>query len=392
MNDPTNIAEISQILSEFLAQITGGYTTLDENGTARRLMRVLIVINICWASLNWILSNQAYVAQLFKKVLVVSMVVWLVDNWGTFAILIFSSFSSLGLQIAGGSITEEAIRNPGLIAVQGFETALTYFERIDSLTGAIAFFTNITGILAAGLALIAILVAFGVITLQLFFALVMFYMGSLLAFLTLPFATLEQTKWLSERPIGWVFASALKYASIVVVLSLSAGLLADLKPSDSSEITIVRSLTTTLVACMMLVMSILAPKMAADLLSGAPTLGLSDVAGAAASAGSGVAGGTRVLGGAGGAAATAASIAATGGAGAVATRGLSAASRLAGRPSGGGAAALGAGPSGGARAISFGRGSDGVRQAAAGARQLGGAFTSASSTAGSRGSAPAPSF
>ena len=228
-------------------------------------------------------------------------------------------------------------------------------------------------------------------TLQIFFALVMFNFGALLAFLTLPFATLPQTKFLAERPVGWVFASGLKLASLAVVLSMSYGLIRDLRPSSIDEITILRSFTTILVCALLSVMSLLAPRIAADLLSGSPTLGFSDLSRGGKAIAEGVGGGASVAGGlamaaTGAGAGTSIAQAASAAGATLATGGQTAASATAGLASAGAG-----GATGGGKAVSFAR-SAGLREAAEGASRVSRAFEGGSSALSPRGMAPSPSF
>ena len=390
MDNVADIAEISRILQRFLDNMSTGFGLLSSRAALTRLLEALIVINISISSLHWLLSNQPYVVELVKKVLFISFIVWIIDNWGTITLEILGMFESLGLSVAGSDVNASVIRNPGLIAVQGFEIAITYTEALDDLAGIRSFFSNFPLILVTGLALLAVLIAYGAITLQLFFALVMFYLGATLAFITLPFATLPQTKWLSERPIGWVFTSALKFASVIVVLGLASSLLDDLQPSSASEITIARAMTTILISVLLLILALLAPKLAADLLSGAPSLGFADVANTAGGVGSAVSGGTKAVG-----------HAALGGAG-LAAQAAQAASKLArgaagGSGGGGGGASRAAGgglsaPKAAGRSISFGSPSQSLKASAGGVAQLGQAAKSISSATAGRGIANSPSF
>ena len=167
-------------------------------------------------------------------------------------------------------------------------------EKIGSLTGPAAFFTNLVEIMSLGFAYIAVLAAFSVLAIGIFFAVLIFQVGSLLALLTMPFALFKPTAWIAERPVAWVFSSGLRVASMALVVGLTENLMLGMIPQTLDELTMARVSGIILGSFLMLAMTILAPRYASDLVSGGPSLGAGAFASAAAGSGQAAAAGAEV--------------------------------------------------------------------------------------------------
>ena len=376
-----NVNFLSQVLDSFLGQLDAGFTSVA--GINFRLMRTLVLINIVLSTLYWLFSNDAAAGFVVKKVLTVTGLVWFVSNWDALTSIIFDSFYSGGRLLGGGGLTEAQLRDPGSIAAAGVDIALLYAERVTTLTGPVSFFTNFPEIVITCCAFVLAAIAYFGIALQLFFLTLIFHVGSLLALLVMPFAVLKQSAWIAERPVAWVFASGLRLAAIIMVLTLTAGLMADLRPAGIDEITVQRSFACIVASGMLIVFAVLAPRFAGDLIAGNPTLGLADAINASRGA-AGAAGG----------------MAGVAGAGVQAAASIRAASAAA---SGGPAVAAAGGVASGAVESSRGGATQAVRhagvsfasagaQASRSAAAVGQGVKSLGSTARSRGRGAGPSF
>lgn len=269
-----DVNALSELLNSFLSRIDGGFASM--TGLNTRLMHLLVVVNIVISTLYWLMSNEAAAGFVVKKILTVSMLVWFVTNWDAFTSIVFDSFYQGGVILGGGAIAETSLRDPGSIARAGVEISLAYGEKVSTLTGVRAFFTNIEEIAILGAAFFVAMVAFFAMALQLFFLTLIFHIGALIALIVMPFAVLKQSAWIAERPVAWVFASGLRLAALVMVLSLSRGVMLDLVPSSIEEISVQRAFACIVACGMLLVMAVLAPRFAGDLIAGNPTLGFAD--------------------------------------------------------------------------------------------------------------------
>ena len=256
MND---VGALTIFLDNFLQQIDAGFGLL--SGQTESLMSVLLLLNIVVSGFYWMFSNDAGAGVLVRKLISVAVIIWLVRNWGALTFIVYSSFIDGGLQAGGGGLTQAQFLDPGAVAAQGTDISLTLAEKISSLTGPVGFFVNIVDIAVIGFAYILIVLAFFVLAIQIFFAIVIFQIGALLALLTMPFAVFKPTAWLAERPVAWVFASGLRIASLALVVALSQSLFLALAPASLDEITINRTMAIILGAGVIFAASVLAPRL-----------------------------------------------------------------------------------------------------------------------------------
>ena len=130
-----------------------------------------------------------------------------------------------------------------------------------------------------------VLVAFFVFALQILLAVVAFKLGSLVVFVLVPFAVLSKTAFLAERPLGYLFAAAVRLMVIAFVVSVAFRLFNEFAIDDPEKITIRMAVALAFGAVLVLTLAFLAPKIAADVVAGAPSLGLGDLIAPAAATG-----------------------------------------------------------------------------------------------------------
>jgi type IV secretion system protein TrbL len=203
------------------------------------------------------------------------------------------------------------------------------------------------------------LIAFFVLAIMLFLAVIEFKLTTLKGFILVPFALWRGTSFIAEPVLGQVITSGVRILVFAVVSGIGTQIFSQILPSDpAAELSLQDALTVLLASMTVGGLALYAPRIAAGIVSGAPQLGLGAAAAPAA-----VVGGALLLGGVGLAAAARA------GAGAVAAAatlggGARTAYALGSAAAGGeGLAGVGGGLVGVARA--------GVSAAAAGLRSTG---------------------
>jgi type IV secretion system protein TrbL len=146
------------------------------------------------------------------------------------------------------------------------------------------------------LAAFFVMLGFFVLALQLFVALIAFKLGSLAAFVALPWGVFSGTAWVAERPLGWVVGSAIRLFVLALIASVSITFVASLPATFSLDAG--GALNVLLFGVTMLMLSWFGPQLASEVVSGQPHLSGSDAVraaqGAAASA-MGLAVTTRIL-------------------------------------------------------------------------------------------------
>ena len=272
---------IERFLETFIRYIDSGFGLLQ--GDVAYLTSTLIVIDITLAGLFWALSQNAdVIAGLIKKVLYVGFFAFLLGNFAGLSQIIFDSFAGLGLKAGSSLITAEDLMRPGYIASVGYGAALPLLEEASEMMGPIAFFENF------------ILIAFFVLAVQLFVAILEFKLTTLAGFVLVPFALWNKTSFLAERVLGNVITSGLKLMVLAIIIGIGSTLFSTITEAfaGTEDVTLAEVMGTVLAATVFLWMGVFGPGMASGLITGAPQLGAGSAIGAAA----GVAAGTVAAG------------------------------------------------------------------------------------------------
>jgi type IV secretion system protein TrbL len=188
-------------------------------------------------------------------------------------------------------LTAADLMRPGFVASTGFDASRPLIEKAGELIGITTFFSNFVTIVVLLLAWLIVLLAFFVLSVQLFIAIIEFKLTVLAGFVLVPFALFGQTAFLAERVLGNVISSGIKLMVLAIVVGIGSSLFGTLiRPSG--EITLAQAASTILAAIAVFGLAIFVPGLAAGLISGAPQLG----AGAAVATTAAV-GGTAIAGG-----------------------------------------------------------------------------------------------
>jgi len=176
--------------------------------------------------------------------------------------------------------------------VQGADVLLAQIQR---LSGFPEVFWNLSEIMLMALAWVVTLVAFFVLAIMLFLAVIEFKLTTLKGFILVPFALWRGTSFIAEPVLGQVITSGVRILVFAVVTGIGTQLFSQILPSNSAaELSLQDALTILLASMTVGGLAFYAPKIAAGIVSGAPQLGLG-----AAVAPTAVVGGTLLLGGAG---------------------------------------------------------------------------------------------
>ncbi len=273
---------INLILNQYLQTINSAFGLIQ--GHVVWLLNFLIIMNIVLSAMLWALSEDQVMVKLARKIVYIGFFVWLVQNWQSLTDTIAQSFMYLGFEAGGIGFPQVYLLNPGNIAYRGFTASSPIMAEIGNLCGPIGFFKNFPQIALLTLAVLAILAAFFIVAIQAVVTILSFKLGSLAAFVLIPFGVLSKTAFIAERPLGWVVSSGVR----LMVLTLVAGI-GDLAfghlQLNPQAITIRSALDIALGAIVLMVLAIIATRLAGDLVSGGPSLGAASMVGAAGGAG-----------------------------------------------------------------------------------------------------------
>jgi type IV secretion system protein TrbL len=285
-----DLAIIDRFTETFSRYIDSGFGLLA--GDVAFLTTVLVAIDITMAGIFWAMHGDENVpVQLIRKVLYVGFFALLLNNFKGFADIIFQSFAGLGLKASGTAMTAVDLMRPGFVASAGFAASRPLLEKAGELIGITTFFSNFVTIAVLLLAWVIVLLAFFVLAVQLFIAIIEFKLTTLAGFVLVPFALFGQTAFLAERVLGNVISSGIKLMVLAIVVGIGSSIFGTLV-RPTADITLTQAASSILAAIAVFGLAIFVPGIAAGLITGAPQLG----AGAAVAT-TAAAGGTVVAGG-----------------------------------------------------------------------------------------------
>lgn len=210
--EPTTV---NTFLDRFLQVADSGFGLIQ--GDVSAVLNALIVISITLAGMQWILAVEAPMAPFFRKVLFVGLFAFLVNNWDHLATVIAQSGAMLGLKAGGGSMSMADLHNPGRVA----QTGVDMFGRTAALGTGMNIITDFGALITIYAAAFFVMLGFFLLALQIFVSLIAFKLGSLAAFVALPWGVFNGTAWVAERPLGWVAGCAIRLFVLALLASIT---------------------------------------------------------------------------------------------------------------------------------------------------------------------------
>src|SRR5215510_1248644 len=276
-----DLAIIDRFTETFTRYIDSGFGLLA--GDVAFLTSVLVALDITLAGLFWAMVGEDNLpAQLIRKVLYVGFFALLLNNFKGLADVVFQSFAGLGLKASGASLTAADLMRPGFVASTGFTASRPLLEKAGELIGITSFFTNFVTIAVLLLAWVIVLLAFFVLAVQLFIAIIEFKLTTLAGFVLVPFALFGKTAFLAERVLGNVISSGIKLMVLTIIVGIGSTIFGSIVPPAGAAITLKHAASIILAAIAVFGLAIFIPAIAAGLVSGAPQLGAGAVVGTAA--------------------------------------------------------------------------------------------------------------
>jgi type IV secretion system protein TrbL len=290
---------IDQFMQTFIRYIDSGFGLLQ--GDVAALTTILIGIDITLAGLFWAMDGEANVlARLIKKVLYVGTFAFILNNFSTLSMIIYNSFSTLGLHATNSGLTAQDLLRPGKLAGTGFQAAWPLLQQAGSLIGFTTFFNNFVTIVVLLFAWVVVVLAFFILAIQLFITILEFKLTTLAGFVLVPFALWGKTAFLAERVLGNVIASGIKVMVLAVIVGIGTTFFSQFVAAlQGHPPSLADAMSLVLASLSLFGLGIFGPGIATGLVSGAPQLGAGAALGTAgALVGAGALGGAAALGGA----------------------------------------------------------------------------------------------
>lgn len=259
---------INGFLDAFLGVLDAGFGFIA--GDVAYVLNALIVISVSLAGVQWVLAEEAALGPFFRKVLFIGFFAFLINNWNMLAGAVNASGALLGLRAGGSTLSLEDLHDPGRIAGIGTEL----FGRTAALGQGMNIITDFVTLSVILIAAITVMLGFFVLALQVFTALIAFKLGTLAAFVALPWGVFSGTAWIAERPLGWVVASAVRLFVLGLIASVSLAFAERLPPALTLDAG--GALNILLFGLTVLSLAWFGPQLAAEVVAGQPHLSGAD--------------------------------------------------------------------------------------------------------------------
>ncbi|MCK1641230.1 P-type conjugative transfer protein TrbL [Bradyrhizobium sp. 157] len=291
-----DLSVIDRFTETFSRYIDSGFGLL--SGEVSFLSSTLIGIDLTLAGLAWSFRPDDHIlVTLAKKILYIGAFAFIIGNFKSLADIVFVSFSSIGLKASGGSLSAADLMRPGFVASAGFTAAHPLLEETSQFSG-FDVLTNMPTILILLFCWILIVLAFFVLSVQLFVTLIEFKLTTLASFILIPFALWGRTAFLAEKTLGNVVASGVKVMVLSIIIGIGSTIFGQLAGTLTKPIDIAAAMSLLLAALSLFGLGIFGPGIAAGLVSGAPQLGAGAAAGTMAGAAAvAIGGGAAAIGG-----------------------------------------------------------------------------------------------
>ena len=277
-----DLSVIDRFTETFSRYIDSGFGLLGTDVTF--LTSTLVAIDVTLAGLAWAMRADDHILiTLARKVLYVGAFAFIIGNFKSLADIVFRSFSTIGLKASGGSLSAADLVRPGFVAAAGFTAAHPLLEETGQFSG-FDVLTNLPTILILLMCWVFIVLAFFILSVQLFVTLVEFKLTTLAGFVLVPFALWGKTAFLAEKMLGNVVASGIKVMVLAIIIGIGSTIFGELARTLNRPIDVASAMSLLLAAIALLGLGVFGPGIAAGLVSGAPQLGAGAAAGTIAGA------------------------------------------------------------------------------------------------------------
>jgi type IV secretion system protein TrbL len=253
-------------LQNFITALSGAYGRLQ--GDANSLLSILVGIEVVLLGLWSALGGGDNVVGVFKRILHIGAWVWIVKSYPTLSKALVDSLIQAGLKAGGGTGDVSLLMDPSRLAGYGLDATAPLTQKLADLG-----MTDLPDLIIFGFGYLAILACFFIMAINVFLAVLEYYVFAALAGIFLPFGLFEPTKFLAEKAIGAVVSAAVKLMVLALVTSVIDPVLSAIH-FQGPQITFNELWSVFLTVCALMFLCWKAPSLASSLLGGSPHLGV----------------------------------------------------------------------------------------------------------------------
>jgi len=253
-------------LQNFITALSGAYGRLASD--ANSLLSILVGIEVVLLGLWSALGGGDNVVGVFKRILHIGAWVWIVKSYPTLSKALVDSLIQAGLKAGGGTGDVSLLMDPSRLAGYGLDATAPLTQKLADLG-----MTDLPDLIVFGFGYLAILACFLIMAINVFLAVLEYYVFAALAGIFLPFGLFEPTKFLAEKAIGAVVSAGVKLMVLALVTSVIDPVLSAIH-FQGPQITFNELWSVFLTVCALMFLCWKAPSLASSLLGGSPHLGV----------------------------------------------------------------------------------------------------------------------
>jgi type IV secretion system protein TrbL len=261
---------LTTTLTNFVGAFQGGYARLQPivNGLLVALAGIDIVLLGFW----WALGGGERLTEVIKKILFLGFWLWFTKSFQSNAKTFVDSLIGAGLTAGGQAGSYNLLLDPSRIAAYGLTATENLAKALDDIS-----ITDFGDMIVFGVSYLIIMAAYLIMAIQVFLAVLEYYLITAVAGVLVPWALLPQTKFLAEKAIGAVVSAGIKLMVLAFIIAVANPVLASIHFSGP-EIKLNELWSVVLTSGAIAFLSWHAPSVAAGLLAGSPSLGAGAVA------------------------------------------------------------------------------------------------------------------
>ncbi len=262
-----DVSFLTRSLQTFIGIFGAGFQNLQAD--INTLLAILAVIELALVGLWWGLSGGEALVGVFKKLLYVTFWIWLVQQFPFLAKTLVTSLVSAGLKAGGGQVTVQQMLDPSALVGIGLDAT----EPLANKLGEMGSF-DIADMIVFGVGYLAIMACFVIMAINLFLAVLEYYMFAGIVGILLPFGLLPSTKFIAEKAIGAVVSAGIKLMTLSFITSAVIPIIVAARfPGDDDQWNMNGLWASLLIMGGTTALCWKAPALAAGLMSGSPSLG-----------------------------------------------------------------------------------------------------------------------
>lgn len=284
----SSVSALDTFITLFIDKIDSGFGLIE--GDVLFVARALLAVDLALAGLFWAWADDdpnGFFRHFVKKVLYIGAFTYIIQDYADLASVIYETFAQFGIKAGGSAIAGADLLKPGKIAAVGLDAGKPLMDYIGTFQGTWDVLANLHVIMFMMVIWFIVVLAFGIIAIQLFMCIVEFKVSTLCGFVLVPFAMWNKSSFLAEKVLGHVFSSGIKVLVIGLVIGIGSTIFKDITTTFTSSSTIGwnEAASLALAALTLTMLSIFAPSIASGIVSGGPQLGAGAAVGTAAAVG-----------------------------------------------------------------------------------------------------------